>query len=86
VPFGGCYSSMSRRIERAVFTDQWMWIVSKPIMRFVEEVVENSRLISIATGQQMPEIKRLQIGRGATKLRFPPNGRSASSHCRSSSV
>ena len=37
-------------------------------MRFVEDVVEDSRLIAIATGKQMPEIQRLQIGERSNKV------------------
>ena len=68
LPLRGCDSSMSQRIEGTVFMDQWMRIVGKAVMRFVEDVIEDCRFVTISGGEQKPEIERLQIGEGSNKV------------------
>src|SRR6185295_14797833 len=71
VPLGGCDSSMVRRIERTVFSDQWLRIVGEAVMRLIEDVIEDCRLVAIAGGKQMPKITRLQIGEWSNKVTIP---------------
>ena len=54
-PLCGCDPSVSQRIRRTVFADQWMRVVRQTVMWLVEEVVgEDGSLVAKAPGDVPP--------------------------------